>query len=126
LKKRDQNAGPQSLASRKTTLSAFSKTLMKRFIPFLLAAFCGSAAFAADSAGNPPTLAAAVDANQAVNTVCPVSGDPVGSVGKPAYAGYHGKQEVAFCCKACVKKFRKNPDKYGALAEKNQSADEGM
>ena len=98
---------------------------MKRFIPFLLAAFCGSAAFAADSAGNPPAPAAAVNANPAVNTVCPVSGDRVGSVGKPAYAEYHGRQ-VAFCCKACVKKFRKNPDKYGALAEKNQTANEGM
>ena len=95
---------------------------MKRFIPFLLVAFYAAAAPAADPAGNPP---AAVDANPAVNAVCPVSGDRVGSVGKPAYAEYHGKK-IAFCCKDCVKKFRKNPDKYGALAEKNQSADEGM
>jgi YHS domain-containing protein len=97
---------------------------MKRFIPILLAAFCASAAFAADPAGHQP-VPAATDAKQAINTVCPVSGDKVGSVGKPVYAEYHGKK-IAFCCKDCVKKFHKNPDKYGALAEKNQTADEGM
>jgi YHS domain-containing protein len=95
---------------------------MKRFIPFLLAAFYAAAAPAADLASYQPTPAAAA---QSINTICPVSGDRVGSVGKPAYAEYHGKK-IAFCCKDCVKKFRKNPDKYGALAEKNQSAGEGM
>jgi YHS domain-containing protein len=97
---------------------------MKPCLSFLLAAFCASVAFAADPVGNPPASAAAADASQAINTVCPVSGDPVGSVGKRAYAEYHGKR-IAFCCRDCVKKFHKNPDKYGALAEKNQSADEG-
>jgi YHS domain-containing protein len=63
--------------------------------------------------------------NRAVNTVCPVSGDTVGDVGKPVYAQYQGTT-IAFCCRDCLKKFQKNPDKYGSLALKNQSAHEGM
>ncbi|MBV9491693.1 MAG: YHS domain-containing protein [Verrucomicrobia bacterium] len=71
-----------------------------------------------------PRPAASAQA-QAINTICPVSGDQVGSVGKPVYVEYNGKK-IAFCCKDCVKKFRKNPDKYAKLAEKNESAHEGM
>jgi YHS domain-containing protein len=60
-----------------------------------------------------------------MNTLCPVSGDEVGSVGKPIYADYGGKP-IAFCCKACAKKFRLHPEKYGPLAQKNQTAHEPM
>jgi YHS domain-containing protein len=104
---------------------------MQPSILFLFAAFCATAAFGADPAPQQAAAAAradagqAADAGQTINTVCPVSGDTVGSVGKPVYAEYHGKK-IAFCCKDCAKKFYKNPDKYGALAEKNQSANEGM
>jgi YHS domain-containing protein len=99
--------------------------LMQPLIPFFFAAFCATAAFAADPTPQKPGAAARADAGQAINTVCPVSGDIVGSVGKPVYAEYHGKK-IAFCCRDCAKKFYKNPDKYGALAEKNQSANEGL
>lgn len=57
--------------------------------------------------------------SQASNTVCPVSGDEVGSIGKPVYVEYQGKK-IALCCKDCVKDFRRDPAKYAALAEKNQ------
>ena len=96
---------------------------MHASIPFFVV-FCATAASAADPASQKPVAATRADSGQAVNTVCPVSGDRVGSVGKPVYAEYHGKK-VAFCCKDCVKKFYKNPDRYGALAERNQSANEG-
>ena len=95
---------------------------MQPSIPLFFAAFCATAAFAADPTPRNPTR---VDAGQAINTVCPVSGDKVGSLGRPVYAEYHGKK-IAFCCKDCVKKFYKNPDKYGALAEQNRSAGEDM
>jgi YHS domain-containing protein len=78
----------------------------------------------APSASAAPS-APAQTSHQAVNTVCPVSGDTVGDVGKPVYVQYQGKT-IAFCCKDCLKKFNKNPDKYGPLALKNQSANEGM
>ena len=76
-------------------------------------------------ATDPVPRPAAPAGAQAINTTCPVSGDEVGSVGKPVYVEYNGKK-IAFCCKDCVKKFRKNPDKYSKLAEKNESAHEGM
>lgn len=95
-------------------------------IVLLTAAFTFSA-FAADP--NPSASASAAPSAQtsqkAVNTVCPISGDKVGDIGKPVYAQYQG-QTIAFCCKHCLKKFNKNPDKYGSLALKNQSAHEDM
>ncbi len=100
--------------------------MKKQFIALLSAAFTLSA-FAADPSPSSSASAApsAQTSQKAVNTTCPVSGDAVGDIGKPVYAQYKG-QTIAFCCKDCLKKFNKNPDKYGPLALKNQSADEGM
>ena len=102
---------------------------MKRQLITILTLGLAVTAMAADPSPAPSASAAssapAQTSNQAVNTVCPVSGDTVGDVGKPVYAQYQGKT-IAFCCKDCLKKFNKNPDKYGPLALKNQSANEGM
>jgi YHS domain-containing protein len=50
------------------------------------------------------------------------SGDKVGGeMGKPVYAEYKGKK-YALCCKDCVKDFKKDPEKFVALAEKNQDS----
>src|SRR5260221_3768532 len=99
--------------------------MKKQMIVLLTAAFTLSA-FAADP--SPSASASATPSAQsyqkAVNTVCRISGDKVGDIGKPVYAQYKG-QTIAFCCKHCLKKFNKNPDKYGSLALKNQSANEG-
>jgi YHS domain-containing protein len=91
---------------------------MKLFLILTLVTSLAASAFA----GNPP---AAAPQNQQANTsaknaVCPVSGDKVGSVGKPVIVEYQGKQ-VALCCKDCLKEFKKNPAKYSALADKNAS-----
>jgi len=61
----------------------------------------------------------------AVNTVCPVSGHKIGSAGEPACDEYQGKK-IALCCKYCVTKFEQNPDKYGTLDLKNETANEAM
>ena len=100
---------------------------MKKQMLALLATTFAVSAFAADPSASPSASAApsAQTSDKAVNTVCPVSGDTVGDVGKPVYAQYQGKT-IAFCCKDCLKKFNKNPDKYGPLALQNQSANEGM
>jgi YHS domain-containing protein len=100
--------------------------MKKPMIVLLTAAFTISA-FAADPSQSASASAApsAENSNKAVNTVCPISGDKVGDIGKPVYAQYKG-QTIAFCCKHCLKKFNKNPDKYGSLALKNQSAHEDM
>jgi hypothetical protein len=50
---------------------------------------------------------------------CIISGEELGSMGKPVVQVHKG-QEVKFCCKSCIKKFDKNPDEYvkKALASK--------
>jgi YHS domain-containing protein len=103
------------------------KTVMRTKIIALLTATFTLGAFAADPNPSPSATSApsVQTSNQAINTICPVSGDTVGDIGKPVYAQYQGKT-IAFCCKDCLKKFNKNSDKYGPLALKNQSANEGL
>jgi YHS domain-containing protein len=53
---------------------------------------------------------------------CVVSGEKLGEMGKPVTLVYKG-QEMKFCCKDCVKDFKKNPDKYiKKLAEEQAKA----
>lgn len=42
---------------------------------------------------------------------CVVSGEKLGSMGTPIVIQHEGT-EVRFCCKSCIKKFKKNPSKY--------------
>ncbi|MEN8714140.1 MAG: hypothetical protein ABF384_04475 [Verrucomicrobiales bacterium] len=46
-------------------------------------------------------------------TVCPVSGEPLGSMGEPITMIHDGK-EVKLCCKSCIKKFKADPATYTA------------
>ena len=45
--------------------------------------------------------------------VCLVSGNELGSMGKPITKVYQD-QEIKLCCKPCIKKFDANPAKYMA------------
>lgn len=42
---------------------------------------------------------------------CAVTDNKLGSMGDPVIKVY-GNQEVKFCCKPCVAKYEKNPEKY--------------
>ena len=42
---------------------------------------------------------------------CIVSGEPLGEMGAPFEYVYQGKT-LKFCCKSCVPKFEKEPEKY--------------
>ena len=42
---------------------------------------------------------------------CVVSGEKLGSMGKSYVHTFEGR-EVQFCCKACMKDFNKDPQKY--------------
>ena len=42
---------------------------------------------------------------------CVVTDEKLGSMGK-AYVHHHDGQEVQFCCKSCLPKFNKDPQKY--------------
>ena len=51
-----------------------------------------------------------MDAVDAKNTVCPVSGDKIDDNTKATYE-YEGKI-YNFCCSACIEAFKKDPQKY--------------
>lgn len=72
--------------------------MKKRVITFIVAVFASCAASAAEVRPYP-------------SDVCIVSGNKLGSMGKPVTMVYKG-QEVKFCCKPCVAKFNRNPEKY--------------
>ena len=53
---------------------------------------------------------------------CIVSDNKLGSMGKPVTIVHNG-QEVKFCCKPCVAKFNRNPEKYlKKIAPKEEAA----
>ena len=43
--------------------------------------------------------------------ICIVTDNALGSMGDAIYMNYEG-QEVAFCCKPCIKMFNEDPQKY--------------
>jgi len=49
--------------------------------------------------------------------VCPVSGQPLGSMGKPYKVTVNG-QEVFLCCQGCEGEIKENPEKYLAKLPK--------
>jgi YHS domain-containing protein len=50
------------------------------------------------------------------NTICPVSKKKVGEMGEVVEYEYNGKV-YNFCCKACLKDFEKDPEKYVKIVE---------
>jgi YHS domain-containing protein len=74
---------------------------------FLTTALLGLTLVACSSPG--PVNAA--DAKPYPLKNCLVSGNELGSMGKPVTKVYNG-QEIKFCCKPCVKKFEANQTKY--------------
>ncbi len=53
---------------------------------------------------------------------CIVSGEKLGEMGKPVTLTYKG-QEMKFCCKDCVKDFKKDPEKFlKKLADEEKKA----
>jgi hypothetical protein len=58
------------------------------------------------------SLASAAPAAYPLKT-CVVSGNELGSMGKPITKVYQN-QEIKLCCKPCIKKFDANPVKYMA------------
>ena len=74
---------------------------------FTLALF---AFLAAVVAADPPAQAASA-AKAYPLTTCIITGEKLGSMGKP-YVFVHEGQEVKLCCKSCLKDFNKEPAKY--------------
>ncbi len=74
---------------------------------FAVSLVCGCA-YAQAKEDKPPVNAG--------NTVCPVLGTPV-EPGTALTVEYNGKL-YNVCCSMCVGEFKKNPEKYAAIAEK--------
>ena len=73
----------------------------------ILAALATALTFAADTTPKPYPL-----------KTCIISGEKLGSMGKPPVLVVDG-QEVQFCCKNCIKDFNKDPQKHlKEIAEK--------
>jgi YHS domain-containing protein len=64
--------------------------------------------------------AAAKEVVQAANQFCPLSGDKVNP--KMSYT-FNGKRYL-FCCKKCVKDFKKDPAKYISQMDRKEAAPE--
>lgn len=62
-------------------------------------------------AASAPAGAAETSPVAKVQTHCPVSGEKLGSMGKPVKVK-HGGKTIKLCCKPCVKKFKADPEKY--------------
>ena len=67
---------------------------------------------------------ASKDAVEVGNKICPISGDKVPAPGEkgtmgaePVKVEYKGKI-YNLCCPMCIKDFKKNPEKYSTIAEK--------
>jgi YHS domain-containing protein len=59
------------------------------------------------------------------NKICPVTGEKIdGSMGPVVTYEYKGKI-YNFCCNACPDEFKKDPDKYIKIVEKELSAEKG-
>ena len=63
---------------------------------------CAHAAEGSDTSGAPKAYPLAT---------CVVSGEKLGTMGKPFVHNFEGR-EVQFCCKACLKEFNKDPQKF--------------
>jgi YHS domain-containing protein len=79
----------------------------------LLAAFCDA-----------PVVGLADDAKPKLKPytlkTCVVSGDKLGEMGDPYVYEYQGR-EIKFCCKGCVKDFKKDPAKYIKKIEEGEA-----
>ena len=75
---------------------------MKQLLLTIIAASFAGALYAEEA--KPAAGAYPLDA-------CVVTGEKLGSMGKP-YRFMHEGKEVQFCCKSCMPKFKKDPAKY--------------
>jgi hypothetical protein len=87
-------------------------------------ALLSASGVAADSATPAPAAPAAAPSAQAVNTICPISGEAV-DPSVPTIAGKtsDGKTvAIGMCCSKCAAVVAKNPDAYADAAVANQKA----
>jgi len=81
----------------------------------LFTASCGEKTVTTES--NPPTTEVAAEtADDYPMKTCPVSGEELGSMGKPVIVEHEGTT-VKLCCKSCIEDFNADPEKYTAMVK---------
>lgn len=61
--------------------------------------------------GSQPTASANAQTLAENQRICPVTGQPLGSMGEPHKIRVHGR-DVLLCCRGCEAQFMSDPDKY--------------
>ena len=56
------------------------------------------------------------------NKICPISHEEVGKNGMEPYQMTYKGKVYNLCCPMCVKDFKKNPEKYSAIADQEVSS----
>ena len=84
---------------------------MKTILTLMASAFLASCAGSGTTASATMTSATSGDAKPYTRNTCIVSDNKLGSMGTPITKVY-ADQEVKFCCKPCIAKFEKDPQKY--------------
>ncbi len=84
-----------------------------------LALLAGAPAIVLADNTNAPGSPAKVEVKPYPLKKCIVSGEKLGEMGKPPTFVYKG-QEMKFCCKDCLKDFKKDPEKYIKLLDEAQ------
>jgi len=88
--------------------------MKKTFLTITIAALAflaGAPTLLYAGATNSPSNSAKTTVKPYPLKYCLVSGEKIGEMGEPVAITYKG-QEIKFCCKDCVKDFKKNPDKF--------------
>lgn len=80
----------------------------------------GHAGHAGHGEANPPAAHAADHAPDSPPQACPVSGQKLGSMGKPVVVEHAGRY-LMLCCAGCVEEFKKDPERYLNPAEHGEA-----
>lgn len=85
------------------------KTVLKSFFFLFMIFFLAGSVDSYSQVEKKTEKSAKAEKKVIFNAYCPVTGDEIDAEGKTVE--YKGKT-IAFCCKSCLKKFNKQPEKY--------------
>ncbi|GEM_PF-1292122 len=68
------------------------------------------------AAARPAVQATAAQPVEVGNKICPVSGNPIGTMGPGVQAEYKGKI-YTLCCGGCIRRFESDPERYSKIAD---------
>ena len=85
------------------------RTILSIMLTLAFASFLGCGKQAANDAKKPADTGSTLAAQIVPQTTCPIMDG--NKINKNIYVDHNGKR-VYFCCRACVARFKEDPDKY--------------